>query len=106
VRFFLDEKTGSGDLFESTGTSDLFNSDRARCPDKFPGVHNQIKHPPPLFLEFKFDNLILIAARCAVNTRYEICEQLLNKQLLNVDEVVDQQINFLNDKILLLIPVR
>lgn len=60
-------------------------------------------------LEFKFDNLILIAVRCAVNTRYEIREQLLNKQLLNVDdvdEVVDQQINFLNDKILLLIPVR
>ena len=52
-------------------------------------------------LEFKFDNLILIAARCAVNTRYEIREQLPN-----VDEVVDQQINFLNDKILLLIPVR
>jgi preprotein translocase subunit SecA len=52
-------------------------------------------------LEFKFDNLISIAARCAVNTRYEI-----RKQLLNVDEVVDQQINFLNDKILLLIPVR
>ena len=57
-------------------------------------------------LEFKFDNLISIAARCAVNTRYEIRKQLLNKQLPNVDEVVDQQINFLNDKILLLIPVR
>jgi hypothetical protein len=36
----------------------------------------------------------------------KIREQLLNKQLLNVDDVVDQQINFLNDKILLLIPVR
>ena len=39
-------------------------------------------------LEFKSDNLILIAANCAINARYMIRvirERFLNEQLLNVD---------------------